>query len=744
MSLRYRRSTLVLTHALLGLAALGLPAPGMAQGLEGVHPALQQGRRTMTALRLGEAESVELDGRLDEPFWQRVEPAADFIMQDPVLGGTPTERTEVRIAYDRDNLYMGVTAHDSEPDRLLGNTMKRDETLGSDDRFMWTMDTFLDQQSGYFFEMNPYGLMADAVMGTGGSNNRQWDGIWDARVRRSEIGWTIEIVIPFRTLNFDPGAPAWGINFQRTVRRKSEETLWTGHQRNQGLRRMANAGLLVGIEDVSQGVGLDVRPYTAAYIAEAPGRTPPVGRNNDQNVGVDLFYNITPNLRSNLTINTDFAETEVDQRQVNLTRFPLQFPERRAFFLEGGTFFDFQQNAPVDPFFSRRIGLDRFGQPQTIDGGVKLTGQVGANDVGALFVRTGADDELGIVGENFGVVRLRRRLLTQSYVGGLYSVRGERGTGADQLHTAGADFRLATSRFLGSQNLELTGYVIGNSSPTGAGETLAYGARVGYPNDLWSGGFGVHEVQPNHDPAMGFVRRRGFRSYSPGIGFSPRPTAHRLIRQLNFGADLSIFTDMENQVVTREWNFGLLGINTHAGDNVNLNLTPIHERLEEDFEISDGVVLPAGSEYDFTRWRVGAGSASRRIVAVNTSYEAGGFFSGDRKEVSAGLVLRPRPGIRANFSTEWNRVELAQGSFSTTLFRFVGDTQFNPRMYMVNNLQYDNVSDVIGWQARFRWIVRPGSDLYLVYQHNWQEQAVTGFQTLDRRAATKLSYTHRF
>jgi hypothetical protein len=201
---------------------------------------------------------------------------------------------------------------------------------------------------------------------------------------------------------------------------------------------------------------------------------------------------------------------------------------------------------------------------------------------------------------------------------------------------------------------------------------------------------------------------------------------------------------MQNQVVTREWNFGLLGINTHAGDNVGFNLMPIHERLEEDFEISEGVILPAGSEFDFLRWRVGAGTASRRIVALNTSYEAGGFFSGDRQEVSVGMVLRPRPGLRANFSTEWNQVELAQGSFSTTLFRFVGDTQFNPRVYMVNNLQYDSVSDILGWQARFRWIVRPGSDLYLVYQHNWQDRPVGGLSTLDRRAATKLSYTHRF
>jgi len=739
---------------LLGIALGLLPSAGVAQPAgagqatpqigQSDDPIFGEGRRTMTAERLAEGEEFQLDGRLDEAFWQRAAPATDFIMQDPILGGVPTERTEVRIAFDRDNLYMGVTAHDSEPDRLLGNTMRRDETLGSDDRFMWTMDTFLDQQSGYFFEMNPWGLMADAVMGPGGSNNRQWDGIWDARVARSEIGWTLEIVIPFRTLNFDPNAPAWGINFQRTVRRKSEESLWTGHQRNQGLRRMSNAGLLVGISDVSQGVGLDVRPYAAGHVAEAPGRVPAVGREESGDIGLDLFYNLTPNLRANLTVNTDFAETEVDQRQVNLTRFPLQFPEKRAFFLEGGTFFDFAPSAPVQPFFSRRIGLDQFGQPQTIDGGAKLTGQAGANDVGVLLVRTGEDTGSGIVGEDFGVLRVRRRVLTQSYFGAIYTWRNERANAVDDRHTAGLDFRLATSRFLGAQNLELSGFVLGNSEAGSTDDALAYGGRLSYPNDLWSGSLDVNEVQPNHAPALGFVRRRGFRSYSPSINFAPRPAGHRWVRQLRFGADLSIFTDMQNEVVTREWSLTLAQVDLHAGDNVGLSLMPTHERLEDDFEISPGVILPAGNEYDFTRWRVSAGTANRRIVAVSSSYTWGGFFSGDRQEAQVGLALRPRPGVRVNFNAERNRVDLPEGSFTTDLYRLVTDTQFNPRVYIVNNLQYDSVSRVLGWQARFRWILRPGNDLYLVYQHNWLDAPVTGFGTLDRRAATKLSYTHRF
>src|SRR5688572_23169340 len=217
-------------------------------------------RRSVPATRMEIEERIALDGVLDEPVWKRAIPASDFIQIDPDNGRPATEPTEVRIAYDGDALYLGVTAYDSEPDRWLGYERRRDQFLSSDDRFMWTIDTFLDERSGYFFEMNPSGLMADSLFGVN-SNNRQWDGIWDARARRSEIGWTLEIEIPFRTLNFDPENDTWGMNFQRTVRRKNEDSIWTGWARNQGLRRMANAGHVTGIRDATQGLGLDIKPY---------------------------------------------------------------------------------------------------------------------------------------------------------------------------------------------------------------------------------------------------------------------------------------------------------------------------------------------------------------------------------------------------------------------------------------------------------------------------------------------------
>jgi hypothetical protein len=701
---------------------------------------LNSGRRTVHAVRLAEGEHIAIDGVMDEAVWKRTSPATEFIMQDPTLGGKPTEPTEVHFAFNGDHLYMGVICRDSEPDKLLGNTRKRDEFLSADDRFMWTMDTFLNQQTGYFFEMNPSGLMADALMGPGGESNREWDGIWNARVRRSDIGWVIEIDIPFRSVAFDPNAPAWGINFQRTVRRKNEESLWTGHQRNQGLRRMSNAGLLVGLQDVTQGHGFEVKPYLAGFAADYPGRTTS-SRHTDADVGGEVAYNITPSLRAVGTVNTDFAETEVDERRVNLTRFPLFFPEKRGFFLDGATFFDFYEPA----FFSRRIGLAN-GQPQRIVGGAKLTGQAGPFDVGALYVRTGEDE--GALGEDFTVLRVRRRVLRQSFIGGIYTGRATRGQSAIPTRsTAGIDFRLATSTFRGDKNLEATGFVSANTLYGDvSGDNVSYGARVSYPNDEWDGAIDFLEVPRNVNPAVGFVERSNFRRYSPEISYNPRPRGHASIRRMSFGVDTDWYTDLVNQTVTREFDITAARVELHSGDDLEFNVSPTYERLEEPFEIIDGVILPTGAEYNFNRYRLSFSTAEKRIISVEPEIEWGGFLSGHRREVALEVGIRPRPGVTLNLSYEYNDVTLEEGAFDTRLFRVVADTQFSPFMYLVNNVQYDSVSRMLGWQSRFRWILKPGNDIFFVYTHNWIDplDSSARFATVDRRAAAKAVYTKRF
>ena len=707
-----------------------------------VSDVMNSGRRTMTAERMRDDERIQLDGVLDEPAWGRAQHGGEFTMQDPVLGSTPTERTEIRVVFNRDHLYIGATMFDSEPDKLKGNTRKRDEFLSADDRFMWTMDTFLNQQTGYFFEMNPAGLMADALMGPGGTNNREWDGIWNARVKQSELGWVIEIDIPFLTLAFDPNAPAWGINFQRTVRRKNEELLWTGHQRNQGLRRMATAGLLLGLTDIAQGKGMEFKPYAAGTLSDAPGRVPALDWRRSGGVGGDFAYNFTPSLRAVTSINTDFAETEVDQRLVNLTRFPLFLPERRTFFLDGATFFDFANRA----FFSRRIGLDARGQPQRIDIGAKTTGQAGRQDVGALYVRTG-DDE-GALGEDFLVLRTRRRILQQSYVGGIYTGRATRGqTALDTRHTIGLDARLATRSFLGTRNLEASGYMLYATNTAQTGQNMSFGGFLFYPNDIWEAGAGFNVIEKQFDPAIGFTPRRGQRQAFPFIYYMPRPFKHRTIRRYGWGVSTDLSTDMTNQWVTREIDLRLGRIEFHTGDNIEVNVTPTYERLQDPFRISSTITLPAGRDYSFTRYRVQLNTANQRIVAIRPRVEWGGFLSGTRRELSFDVGIRPRPGVTLNLTNEWNRVSLAEGTFSTRLHRVVADTQFSPFMYLVNNVQYDSVSRGLGWQSRFRWIVTPGNDVFVVYTQNWVDDQFDPnqrFRTLDRRGAAKVVYTKRF
>ncbi|MBI4473708.1 MAG: carbohydrate binding family 9 domain-containing protein, partial [Acidobacteria bacterium] len=709
-----------------------------------------QGRRLVRALRLNPTESVNLDGKLDEPVWERAVPASDFIQQDPNLGAAATERTEVVVLFDRSRLYLGIRCFDSEPDKLLGNQMQRDQALDSDDRFSWPLDPYLDGRSGYFFEVNPSGAMGDGLIGPpppsgvgtlGGTINRAWDGIWRARTHRHDRGWTAEIEIPFRTLNFDPKAPAWGANFQRTVKRKNEESLWTSYERNRGLLAMTNAGAIVGISEISQGFGLDVKPYVIGNYIDQPGRA--LSSEFTGDTGVDFFYSITPQLKANFTVNTDFAETEVDQRRVNLTRFPLFFPEKRDFFVEGAGFFDFSREPPglISAFFSRRIGLDENGNPQKIDYGVKLTGQAGANNIGALQVRTAPQGS--IAGEDFTVFRPKRRLLRQSYVGGIYTRRSTRTGEAADRHTMGLDFEFATRRFRGSDNLEFSGFYVRTSNPLKTGNSAAQNWRFSYPNDRWSTRIVYRDVDDNFLPAVGFVDRSGYKRLLSNLRFSPRPNRSKWIRQFAWEVHFPKMWDQKNKTIFRQYQLTVFEAEFQAGDRIIINIVPTYERLEREFRIRPGITLPLGNEYDYTRYQFIGSTSAKRPVSLGGTFDTGTFYSGRRRQLILNLNARPRPGLSVTLSGEWNRVVLQEGSFSTSLMRMVLNTQFSPWLGMANNVQYDTVSAVLGWQFRLRWILKPGNDLYLVYLHNWLGVG-DRMTTLDRNAATKFVYTHRF
>jgi hypothetical protein len=713
-------------------------------------------RRRIRASRLDDGEAIMLDGRLDEPAWVRAEPAGDFIQIDPDNGSPATEQTEVRIVYHAGALYIGITCYDSDPDGWIAYQRRRDEGLPSDDKIQMTIDTFLDARTGYFFEMNPLGSMADALIDKNGEN-RAWDGVWNARAWRSEIGWTLEIELPFRTFNFNPGSDTWGINFQRTVQRKNESSIWSGWARNQGLRRMTNAGMVTGIRDVTQGHGLDIKPY-GAYISEASPGGGNARMKGEGSAGVDLFYNPTPLLRANFTVNTDFAQTEVDQRQTNLTRYSLFFPEQRDFFLDGATFLDFASNNlrnnddrggstddQVIPFFSRRIGLSTNATPQRIDYGTKVTGQLGAQDVGLLHVRTGEEDEEGFASENFTVARVRRRMMAQSYIGALYTRRDPAGAGAEAQHTTGLDMSLATSTFRGDQNLELKAWFLHATRPDASSGNSAFGGTLEYPNDLWNFRFDTTEVQANFDPAVGFLRRQNYRRYAPWLRFRPRPRNNPHIRQFWFDGTVDVMTDLRNELLNRDLEFTLFGIQLQTGDFVAFTATNRRERLDAPFAITRTITLPLGAEYDYSRFRINGRTAERRMLSINGRYETGQFYSGTRTQRQMNLNVRLRPGLLIYLTGEWNSLKLAEGAFSTRLYRLVSETQLSPFIALVNDMQYDSQSALLGWQSRFRWILTPGNDLYFVYTHNWLDDPLLNrYATLDKRAASKILYTYRF
>ncbi|HVZ23903.1 MAG TPA: hypothetical protein VG871_22675, partial [Vicinamibacterales bacterium] len=373
--------------------------------------------------------------------------------------------------------------------------------------------------------------------------------------------------------------------------------------------------------------------------------------------------------------------------------------------------------------------------------GTKLTGQVGKQDVGFLHVRTAATGPLA--GEDFTVARVKRRVLQQSYVGALYTRRASSFAGARQ--TTGLDFRLATSSFRGSHNLAFSGWMMRAPHAGASNARTALGATLDYPNDRWDVRVDAFQVQRNFDPAIGFLTRNDDRRYLGHAFFGPRPRDSRLVRKFVTGTEVDVQTDLRNTVLVRGITATLLEAQFQSQDTVGVDLITRHRRLDAPFAISSSITLPLESQYDYRRYRVRGQTANRRTIAVGGKYEWGGFYSGTRRQAVADVTLRLRPGYLVYLHTELNDVRLAEGHFTSNVYRVVGETQFTPFAALVNTVQYDNVSRVMGWQSRFRWIVRPGNDIYLVYTRNWLDDPLERrLVTQDTRLASKVLYTYRF
>lgn len=690
---------------------------------------------------------IVVDGTLNEPAWHDASPIGELVQREPRPGEPPTQRTEVRLMHDDERLYIGVICHDSEPGAVIGTQMARDAVLDDDDRIEILLDTFHDRRNAFYFSVNPAGALVDGLVIENGTLNREWDAIWNARTQRTTDGWTAEIAIPFKSLRFRAGQTDWGFNFSRTIKRRIEEDRWSGARLDLVFQQVSEAGEITGFDAVSRGIGLDVRPFVAAFRYE---RRSDGDSDTKGEPGLDLFYGITPDLNFSATINTDFGETEVDARQINLTRFPLFFPEKRTFFLENAGNFTFS-NAGVDrrnptlavvPFFSRRIGLLR-GNEVPIRFGTQLTGKVGSTDIGVLGVQT--DDSAITPGRNMLVGRVKQNLLRQSYVGAIFTNGNPEGP-ADS-STIGGDFHFATSRFLGSdRNFVVDAFGLQSRNEGVADHDAAYGATVAYPNDLFDIGFIWREVEENFRPALGYVPRPNARTLHFTADYSPRPRDFLNVRQMSHELRYTEITRLDNGKVESKrlftapvnWRF-------NSGDRVELNWVPTFERLFVPFEISHGVVLPPG-DYQFTRWRLESYSASKRRVEVRATWWLGTYWSGRADEVELFVQYKLPPHFVINLTAQQTLATLPQGKFTARVHTLRANYAFTPFLAWSNLVQYDNNSNNLGLQSRLRWTMRPGNDIFLVFSRGWirEEEDAFRFRPEDMKLAAKMQMTFRF
>jgi hypothetical protein len=601
---------------------------------------------------------ISIDGSLSEAAWASAPKIGELIQRQPDTGQPPTQRTEVTLLRDEDNLYIGIHAYDAEPDRIVGTQMIRDASLNADDRIEIVLDTFRDQRSAFYFATNPAGALVDGLAFANGQLNTDWDAIWNVRTSRTSGGWVAEFAIPFKSLSFPAAQNVWGFNIARTISRRLEDDRWSGARLDTQFLQVSEAGEITNLGGLTQGIGLDLRPFLA-------GRWLHLGGSGDDQFtrkpGLDVFYSLTPSLRLTATFNTDFGETEVDARQINLSRFSLLFPEKRAFFLEGAGVFSFASTGPetpggipgtgadLYPFFSRQVGLIG-GREVPLDAGVKLTGTVGRTEIGVLSVRTRqlrVDNALVADDEGFFIGRVKRNLFEQSYVGAIFTA-GNPSPGSSG-ETYGVDARLATSRFLGRQrNFVVDGFAVRGvnnlSSPTALRSTddWSYGFSAAYPNDKFDAQIAVRDIQRNFRPALGFVQRDNVRLLRVGASYNPRPRFLN-IQQIFHDFYYTQFTNLDNNLVeSRDAYISLFDWHLRSGDSVHaiLDFNPVYERLFEPFEISPGVFLPPG-EYRFTRFRSNAASAARRRFTMSASVGTGSYWSGSAEQVTASLGFKP-------------------------------------------------------------------------------------------------------
>jgi hypothetical protein len=682
-------------------------------------PAASRGTPSVTAVRT--SEPVQLDGLLNEQLWSQAEPITEFLQKDPVEGAPASEKTEVRMLFDTHNLYIGVLCYDSDPPGIRATELRRDESFESDDSFELILDTLHDHRSGYLFRINPLGTLYDAtVTNEGQTTNENWNEKWDAKAQITRQGWSAEMRIPFNALRFVGGEEIiWGMNFHRAIKRKNEDVFWTAHNRNYEFDEVSRAGHLMGLSEI-QGFTMRVKPFftTGASKAAEDGEE---DTKHLTDVGIeDAKFLITPQLTLDLTVNPDFAQADVDEAQVNLTRFGLFFPEQREFFQEGSGVFEFGSGGnffgpELLLFHSRRIGLSEDREEIPIYGGLKLTGKQGPFDIGLLNMQTRRSED-DLAGQNFTVARAKTNILARSYLGGIFT-RNTAGATGPSNRTAGFD---AGFTFL--ENLELQGFLAWNDAVGTDQKEWAGQAEAEWDSDRFNFSLSHVNIQEKFLPQMGFVGRaeegwKGVQHSNVGGGYSPRPGIPR-VRQFDFSVFMDYFANQDGLLDTREFEMGW-GTDFESGEEISVEYSRNFERLlrPRRFREGDEVVatLPAG-DYSWYDVRMMFETFEGRPVSASLGMELGEFYNGTAANIDLSAEFRPTRNLSFEPSIEWNRISLPGSSaFTAKEMNAEVNYSFSQQWLTRTSFLLNSQDKEYSMNFRLNYIFRPEDDLFIVY-----------------------------
>ena len=725
-----------------------LPALASLAPLAEAQETVPEGGREKTIHIVRAPQPPVIDGVLDEEAWQLATRIEDLHEIQPTEYAPASEPTLIYVMYDSDALYIGARLYDRDPSQITARIlrqgdcqdlslqdMREGERVFGDDWFSVVIDPFHDRRTGYRFQTNPNGLREEALYQNVSDEQWEWQGIWYTASTIDEQGWVTEIAIPFKTLSFDPNNDTWGINFRRAIARRDERMGWVSRNRNTD---PSTSGVAIGFEGLDQGVGLDVVPSLSVSTRKS---FDPAMRDTDTDPSLDVFYKLTPSLTTALTLNTDFSATEVDDRQVNLTRFSLFFPEKRDFFLQDADIFEFggiDENGR--PFFSRSIGLTSEGEPIDLDVGGKLTGRVGRWNIGALSVR---QSDLGnVAADNATAARVTANLFEESSVG-MILTEGDPGS---SLHNslAGVDFLYRNSRLPGGRLIEVNAWMQESDTEDVTDGQRAYGFRIATPNNSGlRGGFRFTEIGENFNPGLGFVNNRGIRQINFGQQYTWRPRTGAL-RSILSGFNSERSELLTGELQSQNVRFRPFELQNRLGDELAMEHRAQQENLIDPFEISTGVIIPPG-HYSFGETRISAQTGDQRKLWASAAYQVGDFYGGDRTEIFGEINWRPSGRLRTSLGYTFNDIDLPQGDFVTRLVHIRMDVAFSSKLSWVTRIRYDNVSELMGVNMRLHWIPEAGREAYLVLNHTLEDFDLDNrFESETVEAAIKMGYTFRF